>query len=81
MCEPFSLRSRFPPFEGGSTRGSDRSVRSSRRDVDDIALSTVLTTSQHQLAMPQPMTSYSRKDIDDMVTKKKQHLFHQTTCL
>jgi hypothetical protein len=42
----------------------------SRRDVDDIALSSVLSASQHHLA-GQPMSSYGRKDIDDMV----KHLF------
>jgi hypothetical protein len=55
---------------GGSTRGSDRSVKSgvNRRDVDDIALSSVLSTSQHHLAAAQPVSSYGRKDIDDMVS-------------
>ena len=44
-------------------------MKSSRRDVDDIALSTVLSTSQRQLS-GQPMSSYGRKDIDDMVRTK-----------
>ena len=64
---------------GSSLRGSDRSIKSHRRDIDDIALSMHhMGGSQHHLAGPQgyaqggmpPPAGYGRKDIDDMVRKK-----------
>jgi len=60
---------------GGSLRGSDRSMKSHRRDFDDMALSMHhMGGSQHLLAggvggaapRAQP-GGYGRKDIDDMV--------------
>merc|ERR1719491_638472 len=60
---------------GGSLRGSDRSMKSHRRDFDDMALSMHhMGGSQHLLAGgvggAAPRTQpggYGRKDIDDMV--------------
>ena len=54
---------------GGSTRGSDRSIKSVRRDVDDIALFMHhMGGSRPNLAAPAvPMTGYGRKELDDMV--------------
>ena len=61
-------------FPGGS-RGSDRSVRSSRREVDDLALSNILGRTKAPAATtytapttPNYSSSYGRKDIDDMVS-------------
>ena len=62
---------------GGSLRGSDRSMKSHRRDFDDMALSMHhMGGSQHLLAGgvggAAPRTQpggYGRKDIDDMVRK------------
>ena len=54
---------------GGSLRGSDRSMKSTRRDIDDIALSMHhMGGSQHLLGGATP-GGYGRKDIDDMVRK------------
>jgi hypothetical protein len=54
---------------GGSQRGSDRSIKSNKRDIDDIALSMHhMGGSQHLLA-----SGYGRKDIDDMVRSKSYH--------
>ena len=61
---------------GGSLRGSDRSVKSTRRDIDDIALS------MHHMGGSQfllgngaggggSVAGYGRKDIDDMVRSKR----------
>ena len=65
---------------GGSLRGSDRSMKSNRRDIDDIALSMHhVGGSQHHLAAggaggaglgATVSGGYGRKDIDDMVRKK-----------
>ena len=53
---------------GGSLRGSDRSMKSTRRDIDDIALSMHhMGGSQHLLAGAATPGGYGRKDIDDMV--------------
>ena len=57
---------------GGSIRGSDRSIKSVRRDVDDIALFMHHGGSRPNLAsnlngVGQPMTGYGRKELDDMV--------------
>lgn len=55
---------------GGSLRGSDRSVKSHRRDIDDMALSMHhMGGSQHHLATGNgsSMAGYGRKDLDDMV--------------
>jgi len=58
---------------GGSLRGSDRSMKSHRRDIDDIALSMHhVGGSQHHLAVGNGgaglgPAGYGRKDIDDMV--------------
>ena len=64
---------------GGSTRGSDRSIKSNRRDIDDIALSMHhMGGSQHLLspglqlhggAIP-TSSGYGRKEIDDMVSSR-----------
>ena len=57
---------------GGSMRGSDRSIRS-KRDIDDLALSNIISPNIGAAAAPVPTpaysTSYGRKDIDDMVCK------------
>eukprot|EP00095_Tigriopus_kingsejongensis_P009673 maker-scaffold84_size396325-snap-gene-0.18 protein:Tk09673 transcript:maker-scaffold84_size396325-snap-gene-0.18-mRNA-1 annotation:"eif2 kinase if2k-d (incomplete catalytic triad)" len=50
---------------GGSTRGSDRSMKSSRREIDDLALNSILRTPQPNRA-PAPST-YGRQDMDDLV--------------
>lgn len=51
---------------GGSLRGSDRSMKSSRRDIDEMALNSILRTPQPQRA-PLPSSTYGRKDVDDMM--------------
>lgn len=74
---------------GGSTRGSDRSIKSHRRDIDDIALSMHhLGGSQHLLASG-ATSGYGRKDIDDMVrprvplpkSSSHQHFFKRENSL
>ncbi len=57
---------------GGSMRGSDRSIKSTRRDIDDIALSMHhIGGSQRLLPPTAPVvtstTGYGRKEFDDMV--------------
>ena len=62
---------------GGSLRGSDRSMKSTRRDIDDIALSmhhiggSTGGWNQNLLGAAAVATpgGYGRKDIDDMVRK------------
>ena len=54
-------------------RGSDRSIKSTKRDIDDIALSMHhLGGSQKLLPPTGSTTGYGRKDIDDMVRQKLQ---------
>ena len=69
---------------GGSTRGSDRSIKSTRRDIDDIALSMHhMGGSQHLLSPAMQLhhggamhanasSGYGRKEIDDMVNNTEQ---------
>lgn len=69
---------------GGSLRGSDRSIRSSRRDFDELALSLHhgIGGSQHLLSSntaANAVSGYGRKDIDDMV--RKSHFFKRTNSL
>ena len=54
---------------GGSLRGSDRSMKSTRRDIDDIALSMHHMGGSQFLGAATAATAggYGRKDIDDMV--------------
>ena len=54
---------------GGSLRGSDRSMKSTRRDIDDIALSMHHMGGSQFLGAATTATAggYGRKDIDDMV--------------
>merc|ERR1712062_720411 len=74
---------------GGSLRGSDRSMKSTRRDIDDIALSmhhiggssvgwnqNLLSGGAAAVATP---GGYGRKDIDDMVLNQHiaQHANYQ----
>ena len=62
---------------GGSLRGSDRSMKSTRRDIDDIALSMhhiggTVGWNQQMLGGASAVATpggYGRKDIDDMVRK------------
>lgn len=52
----------------GSIRGSDRSMKSSRRDIDDIALSMHhMGGSQHIPQMGASSGGYGRKELDDMI--------------
>merc|ERR1712012_1319220 len=53
----------------GSLRGSDRSMKSTRRDIDDIALSMHHMGGSQFLGAATAATAggYGRKDIDDMV--------------
>ena len=72
---------------GGSLRGSDRSMKSHRRDFDDMALSMHhMGGSQHLLAGgvggAAPRTQpggYGRKDIDDMVRKTATPMARRST--
>lgn len=41
-------------------------MKSSRRDIDEMALNSILRTPQPQRA-PLPSSTYGRKDVDDMV--------------
>ena len=69
---------------GGSLRGSDRSVKSHRRDIDDMALSMHhMGGSQHHLATGNgsSMAGYGRKDLDDMVRPSRQHFFRRNNSL
>jgi len=73
---------------GGSLRGSDRSMKSTRRDIDDIALSmhhiggTTGGWNQQMLGGASAVATpggYGRKDIDDMVLNQHiaQHANYQ----
>ena len=72
---------------GDSLRGSDRSMKSHRRDFDDMALSMHhMGGSQHLLAGgvggAAPRTQpggYGRKDIDDMVRKTATPMARRST--
>ncbi|TRY80474.1 hypothetical protein TCAL_02973 [Tigriopus californicus] len=61
---------------GGSLRGSDRSMKSSRRDIDEMALNSILRTPQAQRA-PGPSSTYGRKDVDDMMINQYIDNHHQ----
>ena len=64
-------------------RGSDRSIKSTRRDIDDIALSMHhMGGSQFGLSTANNTaynSGYNRKDIDDMVRSK--HFFKRNNSL
>ncbi len=47
-------------------RGSDRSIKSTKREIDDMAINNILSTGG-TLSRPVNTTSYGRKDFDDMV--------------
>ena len=71
----------------GSIRGSDRSMRSSRRDIDDIALSMHhMGGSQHfpigasTSGVAAASSGYGRKELDDMV-RSRSHFFKRENSL
>ena len=55
---------------GGPSRGSNHSIKSVRRDVDDIALNHFMGASAslpRQQIPAAPVGGYGRKDMDDMI--------------